>query len=113
VHTIAKYRHSFATNANRRSNAHKLSKPVRAKRVGNEEWVEYASAREAGRQLGLTGGNISAACRTEGTVGGYHFEYAEPNELPLLEGEDLQLRGTNAPEAWSRRRSLILVCTFS
>ena len=44
-------RHSYATNATRKSNATKRSKPVRGRRVGATEWTEYPSVREAAREL--------------------------------------------------------------
>jgi hypothetical protein len=61
--------------------------PVRGRRQG-EEWVEYASSKEAARQLGLNQGSISHACQDGWKPGGYEFEFAEPNEPPLLEGEE-------------------------
>jgi hypothetical protein len=98
---------SWDNNPNRRTNAAKTSKPVRAKRVsaGGEragegddgEWTTYpGGAHEAARVLGLHRGNISKACREGGGVVGkrgqpdykFSFEFAEPTEPDLLEGEE-------------------------
>ena len=85
--------HSHDTNPNRKSNGPKRSKPVRGKREGGE-WVEYASATHAARQLGLGDRNISRSCKKGGKVGAYRFEYGEPNEPPLLPGEEWRECGT-------------------
>ena len=44
-------KHSYATNAQRKSNAAKISKPVRGRRVGASEWTEYASESAAAEQM--------------------------------------------------------------
>ena len=43
-----------------------------------ETGIEYIGAREAGRQLGISGGDIGACCRGRyKTYGGYHWKYVE------------------------------------
>ena len=45
-----------------------------------ETGIIYKSAMEAGRQTGISQGNISSACRGErGKAGGYHWEYLKSN----------------------------------
>ena len=79
--------HSYATNKDRKSGAGAQSKPVKGKKIGESEWTEYNSANDAARQLNLDRGQISAACRKGYKVKEYYFEFSEPNEPPLLEGE--------------------------
>ena len=80
--------HSHANNSTRKSNAHKMSMPVRCKRDGNDEWIKYESLKEAARVLGIDHGSIAKSCRKGHRAGGYKFEYDEPNEPPHLEGEE-------------------------
>ena len=81
-------RHSFATNTKRRSSASKLSKPVRGRRVGETEWVIYPSIMEAARALGMNNGSVSACCKKKlHQTGNFVFEFADPTEPELLEGE--------------------------
>mgnify|MGYP003308107517 CR=1 FL=1 len=57
-------RHSFDTNAERKSGASKRSKPVFGRRYGAEgEWVEYASVNAAARALELTRARAQARVR--------------------------------------------------
>eukprot|EP00964_Phaeocystis_antarctica_P041866 scaffold23972_cov60-Phaeocystis_antarctica.AAC.3 len=57
-------RHSFDTNAERKSSAPKLSKPVLGRKHGSEgEWVEYESGSAAAQELGLDSASISRCCR--------------------------------------------------
>ena len=82
-------RHSYATNATRKSSATKQSKPVRGRRVGELEWTDYPSANEAARALGLDRGNVSNCCaRKKNQTGGFEFEFAAPVEPELLPGEE-------------------------
>ena len=69
-------RHSFATTAERKSSGPKLCKPVLGRRHGSdEEWVEYASATAAARELGVQQGSVSACCRGERKrAGEYEFK---------------------------------------
>ena len=46
-------RHSYATNANRVSGAIRKSKPVRARKIGMDDWIEFPSTMEASRGLGV------------------------------------------------------------
>ena len=81
--------HAYATNENRRSSAEATSKPVKGRKIGESEWTKYESANDAARQLYLNHGSISQACRNGGgMVSVYYFEFSEPNERPLLEGEE-------------------------
>jgi hypothetical protein len=81
--------HSYATNANRKSNALKLSKPVRGRRVGEEVWKEYPSAKAAARNLGLNQGHVSDCCAGKQTqTGGFVFQLAMPTEPESMEGEE-------------------------
>jgi hypothetical protein len=81
--------HSFATNTERRSNALKLSKPVRGRKRGTEEWTTYESISDAARRLDLYSGAITAVLKKKQThTGDYEFESAEPNEPDCLEGEE-------------------------
>jgi hypothetical protein len=83
----ANIRHSYANNSDRKSNGPKQAKPLRGKR-DEEEWVEYASANEAARNLGFNPGIIFAACNEGRTPGGYTFEYSEPNEPGVVAGDE-------------------------
>jgi hypothetical protein len=47
--------HSYKTNKNRASCALRKSKPLSARKIGTEEWVDFPSAHEASRLLGETG----------------------------------------------------------
>ena len=80
--------HSYANNPDRKSSAGKRSKPVRGKKDGEEEWVNYESASHAARELGLYQGSISESCKKGCKVKHYRFEFAEPNEQPILPGEE-------------------------
>ena len=77
-------RHSFDTNAERKSGASKQSKPVLGRRHGSEgEWVEYASMSAAARALGLQQSGVSACCRGRlKRTGEYEFKLA-----PLAEDQ--------------------------
>ena len=79
-----KNQHSHYTNADRKSNAPKQSKPVLGRRHGSEEeWVEYESSSAAARELGLNPGSISACCRgKQKRTGDYEFKLA-----PLAEDQ--------------------------
>ena len=73
--------HSHDTNADRKSNAPKRSKPVLGRRRdgSEEEWVEYESIIAAARELGVAPGNVSACCRGERKrAGEYEFKWAPP-----------------------------------
>ena len=85
--------HSYETNATRKSNAPKLSKPVIGWRVGEEqgeeqgEEVPYESVIAAARLLNLNSGNVSACCHeTQTQTGGYSFRFApltdDQHDLP-------------------------------
>ena len=81
-------RHSYATNANRKSHAGKQSKPIRGRSVGTIEWNYFSSAREAARKLGLKHGSVSNCCACkQNHTGGYEFEFAAQAEPELLENE--------------------------
>ena len=89
--------HSYATNENRKSSGPKQSKPVRGRKVGTEEWTTYKNGTDASEQLGIDRANISQACRKGYKAGGYEFEFDEPNEPPLLPGEEWRdVEGTSA-----------------
>jgi hypothetical protein len=90
-------RHSF-DNLDRESSAPRQSKPVRGRKRGTEDWTPYPSSQEAARTLGLDSGSIRACCRGKyQRTGEYEFEYDEPNEPPLLEGEEWRyVTGTTA-----------------
>ena len=82
-------RASLSTNKNRRSNAPRLSKPVRGRKVGDAAWTAYDSAEDAARKLGVNSGNVSACCSgKQKQAGGYEFELATPTEPELLPGEE-------------------------
>ena len=89
--------HSHATNENRVSCAPKQSKPVCGRKLVTDqhgvdaqpvEWISYASAAEAARELGLNHGNIRSCCRGKRKqTKGYEFKYDTPTEPELLPGE--------------------------
>ena len=91
-------RHSYASNANRKSSAPKLSKPVRGRRVGTSDWNEYASCSAAARELGVHPGSVSLCClRKRNHTGGFEFEFAAQAEPELLEGEEWRnVQGSDA-----------------
>ena len=76
--------HPLDTNAERKSNAPKQSKPVLGRRHGSEdEWVEYESVNAAARALGLKPGKVSNFCRGKlKRAGDYEFKWA-----PLAEDQ--------------------------
>ena len=81
--------HSYKTNENRASSAGRTSKPVRARKIGTEEWIDFPSAMEASRLLGVAQGNISACVRGNvSQCNGYEFKYGSPVEPLLLDGEE-------------------------
>ena len=86
--------HSYDNNTQRKSSAHKRSKPVRGKRVGAEEWVSYESIHHAARELGLNPGSVSQSVTKCVKAGEYIFQFDEPNEPPLLEGEEWKKWGS-------------------
>lgn len=74
-------RHSYATNPNRKSSAAKTSKPIQARKVGTEEWRDFANRYEAASQLNIDRGNILAYFHNKRThVNGYEFRYTTPTE---------------------------------
>jgi hypothetical protein len=85
---------SYDINPNRKSNAPKLSKPIMGREVGTEGWVSYDSGNDAGRKLGIYVSSISACankkCKTAKDPSGkvFEFQYDQPAEPPLLEGEE-------------------------
>ena len=82
-------KHLYASNSQRQSNARRLSKPVRARKCGDEAWTVYESITAAARALGLDKAHVSACCvRTQKQTGGYEFERAEPTEPDTLEDEE-------------------------
>ena len=82
--------HVLANNPDRRSSARANSKPVKGRKIGESERKEYESAHDAARKLNLNQGCISRACKNGGgnVAKTYYFELSEPNEPPLLEGEE-------------------------
>lgn len=82
-------RHSYDTNAERRSSASKQSKPVRGRKRGTKEWTTFESVMDAARRLELLSGSISnVLCKKSTYAGNYEFEYGEPNEPDCLDGEE-------------------------
>ena len=90
-------RHSFDTNAERKSHASKQSKPVLGRRHGSEEeWVEYASGNAAARELGVDSGGVRACCRgKQKRAGEYEFKLAplaeDQHDRPGEEWREVQL----------------------
>ena len=81
----------WATPAEQRANQemHRVQStgvPVLARKVGSPadaDWVEYASATDAGKALGIDPSSISDVCNQKKgsiTAGGYEFRYAPPRE---------------------------------
>ena len=90
-------RHSFDTNAERKSSAPKRSKPVLGRRHGSErEWVEYESASAAARELGVNQEGISNCCLGKAKrAGEYEFKLAplaeDQHDRPGEEWRDVKL----------------------
>ena len=90
-------RHSFDTNAERKSHASKQSKPVLGRRHGSEEeWVEYDSGNAAARELGVDSGSISNCCLGKAKrAGDYEFKLAplaeDQHDGPGEEWREVQL----------------------
>ncbi len=82
--------HSFQTNLNRKSGAPKKSKPVCGRKYGSDdEWVEYESASDASRSLGVDVGSVSACCsRRRPQAKGYEFRFGPPTEPEVMPGEE-------------------------
>ena len=96
-------RHSFDTNATRKSNAPKRSKPVLGRWHGSEgEWVEYESTSAAARELGLNPGNVANCCygkvKRSGEFPEYEFEWAplaeDQHDMPGEVWREVQLGGS-------------------
>jgi hypothetical protein len=86
--------HSFANNPHRKSCAGKQSKPIRGRKDGEEEWVEYESLSHAARVLGISSGSICTSIYKGYKAGSaYRFEFSEPTEPALLEGEEWKAWG--------------------
>ena len=89
--------HSHDTNAERKSNAPKRSKPVLGRRRGSEEeWVEYESSGAAARALGVRSSSVSACCRGKvKRAGDYEFKLAplaeDQHDRPGEEWREAQL----------------------
>lgn len=82
-------RRSFANNKKRKSNAFKQSKPVKACKVGTDEWIRFDSIKAAARALQLKHGSISNVTRKKiNQTGGFKFMWDEPNEPAVLAGEE-------------------------
>lgn len=85
-------KHSYSFNKNRKLNATKRVKPVRARKLGTDEWIVYSGgASEAARILQVNVGQISVCCakaKYANQTGGYEFEWDEPTEPNLLKGEE-------------------------
>jgi hypothetical protein len=83
--------HSYDTNTQRASNAGRMAKPVRGRRMGSDdEWTVYpGGAHEAARVLGINPGNVVRVCTgLRPSAHGYAFEYDDPTEAAVLEGEE-------------------------
>lgn len=81
--------HSYRTNKARASCAIRKSKPVRARKLGTDEWMDFASGRVASRVLGIDRSNIRACIMGRlQTCNGYEFKQGMPRESPLLPGEE-------------------------
>ena len=93
-------RHSYDTNAERKSNAPKRSKPVLGRQHGSEEeWVEYESANAAARALGVDSGSVSNCCNGRGKrAGDYEFKLAplaeDQHDRPGEEWRDVKLESS-------------------
>ena len=85
-------KHSYLFNKKRKYNGTKRVKPVRARKLGTNEWIVYSGgASEAARILQVSVGRISACCakaKDAKQTGGYEFEWDEPTEVNVLEGEE-------------------------
>lgn len=81
--------YSHVTNAQRGTNASRMCRPIRGRRVGTDEWTLYSGGnREASRALNMSSGNISRVCNGKlPSIRGYQFEFADPTEPDVLEGE--------------------------
>ena len=70
--------HSYDTNANRKSNAAAISRPIRC----IETQIEYPSATIAAKELRLNEGNINSVLKGRlKTTGNLTFEYVEEPDL--------------------------------
>lgn len=79
---------SYTTNNNRASNVLRRCKPISGRKIGTNEWIQYAHSHEASDKLGIQQANISACALGKiSHAGGYQFKYAESNEPEVLEGE--------------------------
>ena len=58
--------------------------------VGSNEWTVYpGGASEAARLLGIKSGNVTNVCTgKQRSAYGYVFEYDQPTEVAVLEGEE-------------------------
>ena len=92
--------YSYATNMTRGSNAGRQSKPVRCRSLGgnNEDWTTYPSICEAVRVLHLHAYSVHQCIVGKlKHVGGLEFEYADPTEPDVLDGEEWRtIEGTTA-----------------
>lgn len=85
-------KHSYINNEYRKYSGTKRVKPVRARKIGTSEWTLYSGgASEAARILKVSVGRVSACCakaKDAKQTGGYEFEWDEPTEPNVLEGEE-------------------------
>lgn len=81
---------SYSKNKDRRSNAFKRSKPVKGRKVGTEDWIQYESTMDAARNLGVGSGYVSDSANGKRIkqTSGYEFMWDEPNEPACLPGEE-------------------------
>lgn len=88
--------HAHATNAKRKSNGPKQSKPLYGRKVGSEDaWTWYGSLHAAASALGVDPGSVSKCCNEKcKKTGGYEFKYAECDEGD--EGEWRIVEGSTA-----------------
>ena len=82
-------KHSFETNATRKSNATKQSKAILGRKLDESDWTPYENSNHAARTLNLDSRNISACCNGKNKrVGAYEFKFDVPNEPDCLDGEE-------------------------
>jgi RNA polymerase sigma factor (sigma-70 family) len=85
--------------------------PINVYDMSMNKIKEYNNAQDAGKALGLNGGNITTCCKTYGSYGGYYFRYKrvklatenlQPTEYKL--SEDTRQKMRDAKQGKSRNK---------
>ena len=106
--SVCENRNNPISKKNRKSSGPKLSKAVKARRVGEPEWsLRFESVTDAATKLGLPRTSVNACCNMRlKSSGGMEFDFDEPNEPSELPGEEWRAYGPGfSVSSFGRRRN--------